>query len=777
MKDIFSTFKLFLVGSILLFGFQLSSQSILTISGTVAFDDGSPAVEAGLIFSSIDENYNDYTTTDANGSYSFTIQLSPEIDELCFVVLLINCDGNFIEYNDCYSLNTTDFLHDFTFCEYGATSCFSFILPTPSDSEGLINLDVINFGIGPYTYQWDDNSTLATNTISIDFEGDVCVTVTDAQECEYSTCVFFDPIDPCFVYITEEYGYNVIELEAIGFGQSEDISYSWNTDEEGPSIEVTVSGEYCVTITDAFGCSEYDCISVEVDSSLFSECYAFIFENNSSGFIDELSVISYGVAPYIYSWTFNNNEISNAESIEVSLDGEYCVTIIDSAVCTFNACYQYENEDACSVEINCNSGGAIGELSATGYGVEPIIYNWSTGESGVSIFIGNPGVYCVTMTDANGCTAETCCVIEDGTSDSCDGEILTENAEGITAILSVVVTGVDVSEVSSIIWSTGDTLGQIEVTEEGLYCAFVTLEDGCVFEVCTYYLQDEYYLDNGIVIIYQNPNSQVGESAIVELYRQEEGLFYFYSEVPQVTVLGIDGVFYLDNIDDGTYIVRAKPEQSENYIPSYVNTSPFWDESETIVIVEGGNGIVNVVRIDAIEIIPSQGVGAIYGNTWDYEIGDNIMLFQGSTPVGQSYTDVSGNFMFESLAYGTYTVVWERPGLEREEVVVTLSEYNPEIYDLFFGEIVATVDKVSLDNISVFPNPSNGIFRVNSSVLFESSILITITDINGKLVKEFGADISEKKEFSINLEDVEDGLYIMSLKYKDSVHTRKLIKI
>jgi hypothetical protein len=778
MNQIINKTNTLLVGCFLLFAVYSHGQIVLDVSGQVLFEDGSPAIEAGLLLTFTDGDLDDFVSTDINGNYNFLVEIASDSVDGCFTLILIDCSAEFILHDECYTEFDTDFEKDFLFCKNGSTYCSSFITPTPDDSLSIINLSVINIGVGPYSYLWEDDTVEPTYSISSDFIGEFCVTVTDAQDCTSVACINFDPLDPCFVFISEENSYNSVTLMAIGFGQSEELDYVWSTGELESQIQVIESGAYCVTITDTLGCVAFDCLNVVIDSSAWDDCYAYIYEHNwADTGVNELFVNAFGDSPFYYSWTYNGQYLGASESIEPNAEGIYCAAITDVSGCVFSACYDYTFIPDCSVIIGCEHTEQSGELIAIAYGELPITFTWSTGENGNAISVDDSGEYCVSIVDGAGCESDYCIIVDLETNYECEGEILTEFVDSSSANLSVFIYGADVTSIVSYLWNTGQTQSIIFVQQEGLYCVEVTLDDGCVFEACTYFSSDDLGIDEGVVITYYDEIAKQGQGAEIELYKVEGESAYLYENVQEWPLSNIEGLFYTNNMADGTYFVRAKPLNSNKFIPSYSTKSPFWDESNHFIVANGGKGLKSIVNIFAMQISNVEGVGKIGGFSWSYDFSDNIMLFHESVVVGQKYTDDNGQFLFSSLPYGTYTVVRERPGMARDEVVVTISANNPIVNDVQFNGITALIEKEPLIELKVFPNPTTNIVNIYAGSISDYRSTVSILNVDGKLMTRYENLLPINKTITVDISTIDKGVYFLRIEFDNRTEMKKVIKI
>lgn len=124
-----------------------------------------------------------------------------------------------------------------------------------------------------------------------------------------------------------------------------------------------------------------------------------------------------GQTAYLWSNGGRENTLRNV------CPGNYTVTVVDAASCSVTLDVAVEAPvDFLTVSAeatpaqDANNGSAA--ATATG-GTAPLSYAWNTGDTTAVIAGLAPGVYSVTVTDANGCTATTEVVVEfvTGTSD------------------------------------------------------------------------------------------------------------------------------------------------------------------------------------------------------------------------------------------------------------------------------------------------------------------------------------------------------------------------
>lgn len=172
------------------------------------------------------------------------------------------------------------------------------------------------------------------------------------------------------------------------------VGYLWNTGETTAEITVSAAGTYSVTGTDANGCINTASITV---TELPLPTVAIEGDGRFCPG-ESTTLTAMGAEQYIWS----TGEMTT--SIIVSSPGSYSVTGTDTNGCVNIATMIVEELPLPVVSIAGQNGFCTGgstTLTASGAAQ----YLWSTGETGAAITISTPGLYSVTGTDVNGCSA------------------------------------------------------------------------------------------------------------------------------------------------------------------------------------------------------------------------------------------------------------------------------------------------------------------------------------------------------------------------------------
>ncbi len=352
--------------------------------------------------------------------------------------------------------------------------------------EVCIDLSVFG-GVAPYTFLWPTGQTSGTSICDFFAQGVYSVTVTDANGCTNIGDVVVEEgggLTEVNIEVSE-INCNSAVLSAVVNPGAAILFYEWSNGATGSTITVSEPGTYFVFVVDSSGCAVQVNYTFVGDPSFTGSIE--INQNNSCAGDEngQLTVTTDGIAPLTYAWS---NGASTA-TIDGLVDGFYQVTVSEndpnSCPLILNINLQSTNPLDASVIVqneDCNgaAGGSI-ILNIIG-GTPDYTFNWSdlSGSDNPQIRTDLfPGVYQVTVTDANGCT-----LVLDGivvqepfpieaftvtTNVSCFG-----GSDG-----SVFVDASNGSGVFSFSWSNGVTTQDVYGLSTGSYTVTITDDNGC----------------------------------------------------------------------------------------------------------------------------------------------------------------------------------------------------------------------------------------------------------------------------------------------------------
>src|SRR5258706_2570904 len=418
----------------------IGDSTMLTAAGGISYLWSTNDATASIVVTpAVTASYS-VTATDANGctgtaSYSVTVNpnplvVSPPAPAVCSggSIVLTMSGAQYYHWfpqtglsnpNGSDSTSVTATLNDsitYTvtgFSVEGCSASISFLVtvnpnpvavivpngPTVFCEGGSVDLTATPVG----TYLW--NTSDITQPIHVTSSGTFTVTVTDANGCSGVSAPMSVTENPNPVPVITPGGPttfcegNSVDLTATPTG-----TYLWSTSDTTQSIHVTASGTFTVTVTDANGCIG---ISSPVSVTVNTNPVPVITPNGPTEFCEGGSVALICIVPVatITAYLWSNG--ATTPSITINSSGCLTVTVFDSTGCSGSSspiCVIVHPLPVATITPNgptefCDGGSVL--LTASG----GVSYSWSDNSSSPDLSVNTSGVYIVTVTDINNCTA------------------------------------------------------------------------------------------------------------------------------------------------------------------------------------------------------------------------------------------------------------------------------------------------------------------------------------------------------------------------------------
>ncbi len=583
-------------------------------------------------------------------------------------------------------------------------------------------------------------------------------------------------------------------LTATGTGQAP-FTYSWDGGlTYAPNSQFTMNGPgtYCVYIQDAVGCTAFDCYTYSIAPS----CQAIIDIIGNGPYT--LEALGTGIPPFTYEWS---NGSTNS-IITANTTGNYCLILTDSTGCVDTTCVFLTVGSNCSTYIVENIMNGVSTLTASADSTftGTITYTWTlngspiAGLNSAQITPNSPGQYCVTVDYNNSCTATNCYSFNPG------------NPVGGC---SVVVTAIPDSSISNAftfytyptgtpafsyawIFSDGTTSTQINPTvifnnNAGPNWANVTVTDstGCVSSYCVL-LPIAPPAGNCISGFNSYSNYQFGNPG--EVFFQS----YFLNNI-------VAGATYSWDFGDGTSSTQESPQHtyantgfynvcltttyngctytSCNY--EYVdlawwNNNPFQGNCTAgfMILTNQVNsaGLINIINTSQgnnLFYTWSFGNGFISNNPLPFTTINNPGIYEICVSILDTMNNCSDSFC-DTITIDSLGNVYRSSMSGNVGIFVSGAPQPNALLSVIESEKEMT-------DITIVPNPTNGIFSINADWM-QGVSSIEIIDITGKLIQTQTINTTKgQKSVVLNLQDVTDGSYLVRVVSSQRVQTVKLL--
>jgi len=346
----------------------------------------------------------------------------------------------------------------------------------------------VSGGVAPYIYNWSNgNNTASTANLSV---GGYTLIVSDANSCSASKTFSINDVDCSNMQVlfyrenTGCFGAADASIIASVTNATAPINYNWsNNNATTPFLSnLTSTGSYSLTATDAKGCSVSKNINVSNNPSLQASDNVTNLSayNSNNGFINVN--VTGGTNPYNYYWGngATSNSISNLTTgtYDFLAEDEFgCITLETNTI----ANYECDYEIASTIKQTSCRNGNDGSISLTAIGgFSPYDYNWADINQNISSRNNlTDNTYTATITDNKNCEVEIRAIVEEPTASFSINVSRTNetyfNASNGTAT-AIAIGGVQPITYK---WSTGLGNTSVNNLSAGNYTVKATDANGC----------------------------------------------------------------------------------------------------------------------------------------------------------------------------------------------------------------------------------------------------------------------------------------------------------
>lgn len=201
-------------------------------------------------------------------------------------------------------------------------------------------------------------------------------------------------------------------------------SFNWSNGMNTPTITDLQAAMYTVTVTDAASCSNTRTFTVSADVTELVISDATVTPVSCSGGMNGSIALTIGggCAPYSFVWTGSSSTTETAANLPA---GPVSVVVSDDNGSSVTMSYTITEPDAIVVVPTTNPacpGVGEGSISlAVSGGTGPYAATWSPSGDGLELTDLLPGMYTVTLTDANQCVFTQTYEVETRDPAMCNG--------------------------------------------------------------------------------------------------------------------------------------------------------------------------------------------------------------------------------------------------------------------------------------------------------------------------------------------------------------------
>lgn len=385
--------------------------------------------------------------------------------------------------------------------------------------NGSIQLNATG-GTGELSYAWNTGDT--TDAIFDLIPGIFRVTITDGNDCmEEIEFVISEP-DPILAGTVESNlpscpGDMDGSINIDPAGGTGNLSILWSTGDTTITASNLSAGDYSVTITDENTCEvNFDFTLDDPTALAISSSVVTPTCNDSDNGSATLSLIG-GSGNYTIEWSTGDSTLT----VENLAGGLYTVTVTDENNCSNQEEIEIMAPPAIEPNIsstNETSNGANDGTATTDpqNGVAPYSFVWSTGDTTQSLQNLPPGMYAVTVSDANNCMVEASAIVNNGDCNiTSTVEIQNVSCYGLMdGAISVDLTGA--VDPISYLWSNEATSQSITGLDIGEYSVTISDANNCQLQIVDIEITEpeEIIASDPIITDASSPTSADGSIAI-----------------------------------------------------------------------------------------------------------------------------------------------------------------------------------------------------------------------------------------------------------------------
>ncbi len=556
-------------------------------------------------------------------------------------------------------------------------------------------------------------------------------------------------------------------------------TFSWSNGATTAADSNLAPGVYQVTVYDSNNCSSTATATISNTNgpSVTPTVTNVKCNNDSNG---SISLAVTGTSPFYYAWSQPGNQyFCPGATIQINSSltnipaGTYLSTVQDKNGCTTTQKITVSQPAAMYVvpvtaNATCTKADGSATVNVVG-GTSPYTYSWNHAATTTAASMNNisAGYYNVMVTDAKGCV-DSFGVLVNSTKGPVPYITATTNYSCVTGTMgSVTVTDSNGASPYSFLWSDGTT-GQTINGVGGIYYVTTTDNNGCVGAAAVAIPQA---LPLGASVCMVTVDT-IRKTTIIWNRTNERQIktFNLYRKATNDTgyilrasfCSGI-GTIYTDSVSN-TSVLGYSYEVSE--IDSCGNESPMSPAVNSILMTATNSGSNVVLNWAAY-----QGTFGSYYYIYRDTVKNVFVVYDSVANGVLTYTDTKP-LTTTSPVY--YTIGIQNGGCTPTQSINEPKGKPPGAYTsaksntgkVVHGTLTSVNEISELSNVSVYPNPSTGVFNiaVKGITYQQEAVSIKVTGVTGQVIyTEDCGKITGVLQKQINLSGISKGVYFVKI--------------
>ena len=252
-----------------------------------------------------------------------------------------------------------------------------------------------------------------------------------------------------------------------------------------------------------------------------------------------------------------------------------------------------------------------------------------------------------------------------------------------------------------------------------------------------------------------------------------------------------NGNYIFNDVAPGQYFLKAALDNNSqyyaNFLPTYFGSHLYWENALPVNITESGSNYV----ISLIYGSNPGGPGFVGGNVDDgankmdvdaanpIAMADIILLDNNNIPQMWTKANYAGTYSMSNIAYGTYRIFADVPGLKCIPLEFTISPDFPSLeIEIVMGDGITFIIKNDLQTKvgMIYPNPASNNAFIDIKQQNPETLVLQIYDLSGRMLQSKSLGNRAEQLIQVETEKLATGIYTVVIsKNKKTIANRKLV--